>query len=222
MDKATRWYRCGRAPCLFSIDRSIWFGRLGLPFQLRKGRSLKIQLHQYQDKTKNYYRPVDLAGSTGRSTHDILYIMLQWSFLSCEFLLLLWDFVEHVHFVFGSLEFVGNEEFEEWTWLRTFLRVIWWSKKFIPNPNKTGDCRNRTGDLVHAKHTRYQLRQIPLLPCTTETHLRITVIKKAYFSSNQAFQKYKGNLHSLSTITNPINFKLSRLAIKQSIYLATT
>jgi hypothetical protein len=24
-----------------------------------------------------------------------------------------------------------------------------------------GDCRNRTSDLVHAKHTRYQLRQTP-------------------------------------------------------------
>ena len=34
-------------------------------------------------------------------------------------------------------------------------------QKIIPNPNKNGDCRNRTGDLVHAKHTRYQLRQIP-------------------------------------------------------------
>eukprot|EP00536_Pseudo-nitzschia_multiseries_P000178 jgi/Psemu1/299889/fgenesh1_kg.3_\ len=28
--------------------------------------------------------------------------------------------------------------------------------------SKRGDCRNRTGDLVHAKHTRYQLRQTPL------------------------------------------------------------
>ena len=27
---------------------------------------------------------------------------------------------------------------------------------------KNGDYRNRTGDLVHAKHTRYQLRQIPM------------------------------------------------------------
>ena len=40
------------------------------------------------------------------------------------------------------------------------------------------------------KHTRYQLRQIPLLLCTSETWYTITAIDEAYFSSNHAFQKY--------------------------------
>ena len=44
------------------------------------------------------------------------------------------------------------------------------------NQNESGRGRNRTGDLVHAKHTRYQLRHTPELMSETSSIESLTRI----------------------------------------------